>query len=173
MGEQEKWRKIMQQKKSEIERPLGEGEYLVQVDYTMPSDMKTLEAEFSKGGVSDLFYENYEWQPHSSCIDADQTPGNRVMLLKHFGRNSTSEEYIAEMNKLGYRPATHREAHAFAKANPNLQCQFWIMALGSSSVCGDNRCIAVLRSGSGGRLLDGYWFDGKWSSDDRFLFVRK
>lgn len=158
---------------SEIERPLGENEYLVPVAYDMPRDKGKLEAEFSKDGVSELFYSNYEWQPHSSCVEIDQTPGDRVMLLKHFGRNTTSEANIAEMDKLGYRPATHLEAYAFAKVNPELQRQFWIVALGSSTMCGGLRNVAVLLSGSGRRVLDGYWFGSEWYSGHRFLFVRK
>jgi len=158
---------------SEVERPLGENEYLVSVGYDMPRDKGKLESEFSKDGVSELFYGNYEWQPHSSCAEIDQTPGNRVMLLKHFGRNTESEANIAEMDKLGYRPATHLEAYAFAKANPELQRQFWIVALGSSPVRGGRRGVAVLRSGSGRRILGGGWFGRGWCSGDRFLFVRK
>ncbi len=154
-----------------VERPLGEGEYLVPVGYDMPHDKEKLEAEFSKDGVSELFYDNYEWQPHSSCAEIDQTPGNRVMLLKHFGRNTTSEANIAEMDKLGYRPATHLEAYAFSKANPELQRQFWIVALGSSTLLGGGRCVAVLRSDSGRRILVNDWFDYGWLSDYRFLFV--
>ena len=160
---------------SEVERPLADGEYLVPVAYDMPRDKVKLEAEFSKDGVSELFYGNYEWQPHSSCAEIDQTPGNRVMLVKHFGRNTTSEANIAEMDKLGYRPATHLEAYAFAfaKANPELQRQFWIVALGSSTMGGGSRCVAVLSGDSGRRFLGGRWFEREWGSDDRFLFVRK
>jgi hypothetical protein len=159
------------------ERPkqiqLRENEYLVPVAYDMPRDKGKLEAEFSKDGVSDLFYGNYEWQPHSSCAEIDQTPGNRVMLVKHFGRYTESEANIASMDKLGYRPATHLEAYAFAKANPELQRQFWIVALGSSAVRGDDRDVAVLYSDSDRRILGNSWFDSGWNSDDRFLFVRK
>ncbi len=158
---------------SEIERPLGENEYLVPVAYDMPRDKGRLEAEFSKNGVSERFYGNYEWLPHSSCAEIDQTPGERIMLVKHFGRDTTSEANIAEMDKLGYRPATHLEAYAFAKANPELQRQFWIVALGSSAVGDDCRLVAVLSSDSGRRILGVHWFGRGWYSDDRFLFVRK
>ncbi len=158
---------------SEVERPLGENEYLVSVGYDMPHDKEKLEAEFSKGGVSDLYYGNYEWQPHSSCAEINQTPGERIMLVKHFGRKIESEDAIVEMDKLGYRPATHLEAYAFARANPELQRQFWIVALGSSTLLGGGRRVAVLRSGSDERILDLGWFGREWDSDDRFLFVRK
>ena len=153
--------------------PLGENEYRVPVSYDMPRNKRKLEAEFSKGGVSELFYGSYEWQPHSSCAVIDQTPGNRVMLLKHFGRITTSKENIAEMDNLGYRSATHLEAYAFAKANPELQRQFSIAALGSFTLDGHNRFIALLYSFSGSRILDHTWFADRWDSDRRFLFVRK
>lgn len=158
---------------SEVERPLADGEYLVPVAYDMPRDKGKLEAEFSKDGVSDLFYGNYEWKNHSSCAEIDQTPGNRVMLVKYFDRSTMSEVYIAEMNKLGYRPATHLEVYAFAKANPELQRQFWIVALGSSAMGDDGHCVAVLDSESDERLLGHGWFDSEWALGHRFLFVRK
>ena len=156
-----------------ITSPLGKNEYLVPVSYDMPRNKRKLEAEFSKGGVSELFYGNYEWRPHSSCAKIDQSPGNRVMLLKHFGRITTSKKNIAEMDNLGYRSATHLEAYAFAKANPELQRQFWIVALGSFTLDGDNQFIAVLYSDSDGRILNHTWFDSEWDSGNRFLFVRK
>ncbi|MFZ6015644.1 MAG: hypothetical protein ACOYUZ_04815 [Patescibacteria group bacterium] len=158
---------------SEIECPLAVGEYLVHVTYDMPRDKATLEAEFSKDGVSDLFTGNYEWQLHSSCAEINQTPGERIMLVKHFGRDTTSEANIAEMDKLGYRPATHLEAYAFQKANPELQRRFWIVALGSSAVSDGHRRVAVLFGDSGRRLLGLDCFDLEWYSDLRFLFVRK
>lgn len=159
---------------SEIERPLGENEYLVHVAYDMPRDKATLEAEFSKDGVSPPFYEDYSWESHSSCADADQTPGNRVMLLKRFVRNTKSEVNIAKMNKLGYRPATHLEAYAFAKANPDLQRQSWIVALGSFIMYDGHRVVAVLCGHSGRRLLlYRRWFAHGWKPANRFLFVRK
>lgn len=158
---------------SELERPLAENEHLVPVAYDMPRDKQKLEGEFSEDGVSDLFYGNYEWQPHLACAEINQTPGNRVMLLKHFGRDTESEANIVEMDKLSYRPATHLEAYAFAKVNPELQRQFWIVALGSSAMLGGDRCVAVLDSDSGWRILGHGWFDDGWHSDSRFLFVRK
>lgn len=158
---------------SEMERPLVDGEYRVPVAYDMPHTKSALESEFSKDGVSELFYGNYEWKNDRSCAEIDQTPGERIMLVKHFNRAIESEDAIAEMDKLGYRPATHLEAYAFAKVNPELQRQFWIVALGSSSMCGVNRFVAVLLSLSAWRVLAGFWFGRGWHSGDRFLFVRK
>jgi hypothetical protein len=160
-----------------IQQPLGEPEgdtYHVFVDYQMPRDKDELEADFSKDGVFDLFYGNYEWQLHSSCQGIDQAPGEREFLVKHFDRPIESDEAIAEMDKLGYRPATHLEAYAFAKANPELQRQCWIVALGSSALYSDGfRDVVVLSGGSDGRISSGRWFGSKWVAGFRFLFVRK
>ena len=157
-----------------IEQPLGEGEYRVFVDYTMPHDKETLEREFSQDGVSLLFIGNYEWQLHPSCAKIDQTPGERIMLMKHFGHDTVSEPNIIEMGKLGYRPAIHLEAYAFAKANPKLQLQFHFVALGSSTMYEGGLCVAGLFSASHDRRIFGcYWRGTEWNSDDRFLFVRQ
>ncbi|GEM_PF-6829718 len=152
---------------------LRAGEYLVNVTYEMPRDKEKLEGEFSKDGVSELFYNvNYTWEKHESYRD-DDMPGDEVFLVKHFNRRIESEDAIREMDPQGYRPATHLEAHAFALANPELQRQFWIVALGSSATRGDGRFVAVLSSSSGRRILVRVWFGGEWGSGGRFLFVRK
>ncbi|MFH1973577.1 MAG: hypothetical protein ABIK13_03165 [Patescibacteria group bacterium] len=147
--------------------------YRVFVDYTMPRDMGVFEAEFSKSGVSVIFSGDHEWQPHPSCIDIDQTSGNRIMLVKHFGRALLTESAIAEMDTLGYRPAIHLEAYAFAKGYPELQRQFWIAALGSSMQRDGQRYAAVLDIDFGRRMLDSCRFDDEWDAAGRFLFVRK
>jgi len=43
----------------------------------------------------------------------DETPGDRIFLVKHFEYMTESEANIAEMDKLGYRPAIHLEAYEF------------------------------------------------------------
>lgn len=157
---------------SEVERLLG-STIRVHVDYQMPRDKETLEAEFSENGVSKFFYGDYEWQLHSMCHGMDQAPGEREFLVKHFNRKIESNEAIAEMGKLGYRPAIHLEAYAFAKMNPELQRRFWIVALGSFTMPHSSQRVAVLRSDSGRRVLHSGWYDGGFYAYRRFLFVRK
>ncbi|MBI2474836.1 hypothetical protein HYV69_00195 [Candidatus Uhrbacteria bacterium] len=99
--------------------------------------------------------------------------GDKVFLVKHFNREIMSEDAIAEMDKLGYRPATHIETYSFQKARPDLHRQFWIVALGSFAMHDDGECVAVLDSGSGRRIFGRSWFDGGWDARNRFLFVRK
>ncbi|MEK7545923.1 MAG: hypothetical protein AAB554_02490 [Patescibacteria group bacterium] len=153
--------------------PLPLDHYRVTITYAPLPPMRQLEEEFSKGGVSSLF-DGREWKKHASCVDMDETPGEKVFLTKDFGRSMDDEEAIAWGQKNGYRPATHKEAYEFAKAHPELQLQFWIVACGSSAL-GDVglRYVAVLCADDGRRLLDGFPVDGRWIASRRFLFVRK
>lgn len=158
---------------SNNERPLVDGEYRVPVTYAALPSFAVLENEFGKSDVSNLF-DGRAFQKHASCADIDETHNGKIFLLKHFNRAIESDDAIAEMDKLGYRPATHLEAYAFAKANPELQRKFWIVALGSFVVHDGHRFVAVLRGSSQRRFLDtSLWFLGEWDSSRRFLFVRK
>ena len=151
---------------------LGKDEYLVPVAYSALPSFAELEQEFGKGNVSDLF-DGHHFEKHASCVNEDETPGDKIFLVKHFNQEIKSEAAIAEMDKRGYRPATHIEAYAFQRKNPELQCEFWIIALGSFAVRDVRRFVAVLRGGSDGRFFGCRWFGSVWSSDYRFLFVRK
>ncbi|MFZ2804131.1 MAG: hypothetical protein WA001_02830 [Patescibacteria group bacterium] len=147
------------------------------VDYKLPTDLETLEAEFSKDGVAEELYE-ISWKLDPSCAEIDQTPGNRVMLLKCFKRDTTPEENITEMGKLGFHPAIHLEAYAFAKANPDLQLQYEIVALGSYGLYIDGYThLVVLDSDSGQRIFCTQWAEYLYGyqgySELQFLFVRK
>ena len=151
---------------------LNKDEYLVHVTYAPLPSFSELEQEFGEGNVSNIF-DGRPFQKHSSCENIDETPGDKVFLLKHFGRETQSEDNIAEMDKLGYRPATHIEAYAFQKKHPELQRKFWIVALGSFAMGDGGRYVAVLRGGSGRRIFVSCWFGSGWGSGRRFLFVRK
>lgn len=154
------------------ERLLGPDEYLVQVDYDMPRDKTALEEEFSKNAVSHLFYDDHEWWPHASCAGIDRTPCEQVMLVKHFDRKIAGEEAIAEMGKLGYRPAIHLEMYAFAKSHPDFQPRYSLVALGDSAAHADHHLVAVLSTHAGQRVLGDFWREVEWGSDSLFLFVR-
>ncbi len=158
---------------SDMERPLTDGEYRISVTCIALPPFVELEKEFGKRNVSNLFDSNCDWQIHSSCVEVGRVPGERIMLVKCFKRNTTSEANITEMYKLGYRPATHFEAYAFAKANPELCRRFWIVALGSSALRGGECYVAMLGGDSDRCRFDYGWFGNHWYSSDRFLFVRK
>jgi hypothetical protein len=154
---------------------LREGEYLVYVGYNMPRDQDTLEAEFGKGRVVDLLWSDAEWKKEPCCADIDETPGERVMLLKQFDREVKSEEAIAEAQRTGYRPATHHEVYAFQKANPDVQYKFPIVGLGSS-IPWENHypCAPGLSARDEWRSFDCVCLNGSpWPAKRRFLCVRK
>jgi len=99
--------------------------------------------------------------------------GVQIFLVKHFGKKMDSDEVIAWGKENGYLPATFKETLAFAKAHTEIQKQFYIVALGSFAMHGGGRCVAVPGSDSSRRIFGNGWFDGRWSSGSRFLFVRK
>ena len=154
-------------------KPLAKNEYLVPVTYAPLPSFAELEQEFGKGNVSNIF-DGRPFTKHTSCSDISETPGNLIFLVKHFGREINSDDAIAEMNRLSYRPATHIEVYEFQKAHPDLQRQFSIVALGSFAMDVSNLCVAVLRSNSDRRIFGHCWFDYGWVDVAcRFLFVRK
>ncbi|MDP3999467.1 MAG: hypothetical protein Q8P76_02640 [bacterium] len=88
-------------------------------------------------------------------------------------RNVNSEEVIQSLKEKGYRPAELPESLAYAKANPDEQRKYPIVALGSvwRDFDGD-RYVPFLYDG-GGRDLDLHWYDDDWDERCRFLGVRK
>jgi len=151
---------------------LAEGEYLVPVIYAPLPSFEKLEQEFGKGNVSKIF-DGRPFTKHASCINVDEAHGDYIFLVKHFGREINSDTAIAEMDKLGYRPATHIEAYEFQKAHPDLQRQFYIVALGSFAEDGGDQCVAVLGSYFDRRVFSIRCYGFKWDTGGRFLFVRK
>ncbi len=158
---------------SEADRPFGENEYLVPVNYAPLPSRPELERDFSGENSVSVIFDGRPFQKHASCVGMDETPGDRIFLVEHFGREIESEDAITEMDKQGYRPATHLEAIAFAKAHPEFQRQFWIVALGSFAMDDGNRRVAVLGADGDGRFLSDGWFDRRWHAELRFLFLRK
>jgi hypothetical protein len=151
---------------------LVENEYFVPVSYAPFPSFSELEQEFGNGNVS-IIFDGRPFNKHASCVNIAETPGYEIFLVKHFNREIKSEDAIVEMDKFGYRPATHIEAYEFQKKNPDLQSQFLLIALGSFAMDCGGRCLAALHSISARRIFGSYWFDRRWLADCRFLFVRK
>lgn len=108
---------------------------------------------------------NFPAQPE----DAEK---NKEYKVFHFGRSTSSEDVIKEMDKENYRPATLRELLRWA--NNNWNGSDWVVALGQ--ICLDavgNRHVVVLDLDDGRRRLDLDWFGHDWNDSFRFLAVRK
>jgi len=94
-------------------------------------------------------------------------------VLLHLDRVATSQEVLAEMERLGLRPATLAELLALGAKHPELQREFPIIALGSSCTLHGYRQVAFLWSDVSRRGLYLSSFGGRWTGHCRFLAVSK
>jgi len=173
--------------RGEAEQPKPSGDqfppnrYRVHVSYAKLPVMEELEKRFSgKDNVSSLF-DGRPWERHSSCAKIDETPGEREFFVasvptQFFSQriDTIRDALAAHFGGLGYRFAIETEAVTFADAQPGLQHQNWIYALGSFvwSV-DDDQCVTMLSANDRDRILDVYWVDDGLYSGVRLLLVRK
>jgi hypothetical protein len=139
--------------------------YKVSVVCDLPAAIAAGKYDYVDG---DIISANF---PEVSC-----KPGKVEVTLVTFDRDMTTEEVVAELLKRGLRPATLLELLALGAAQPELQNQLIIVALGSGWRSPDgNVYVPVLGEIWYKRDLDLYWNDsgGRWDSDGSFLAVRK
>lgn len=113
---------------------------------------------------------------HFSLISNEQGLGKRQVeiTLFRFGKWLSTEQAIAELDKLGYRPATARELLALGAQHPNLQRTKDIVALGSIwTRPSDNRFVVYLWGPAGDRWADLYLCEGDWFGGWWFAAVSK
>lgn len=120
----------------------------------------------------------YDWV--NSNITQDRFPvqgsGRQEVevVLFHFNRVISSDDVIAELDKVGYRPANPAELLALGASQPELQRNFPIVALGSSWREADGaRNVLYLCRSVAGRVLRLFYFGDGWFEDCRFAAVRK
>ena len=104
-----------------------------------------------------------------------QRSGRRQMevALFHFDRIIVSEQAVAEMDKVGYRPATIEEFLALGASQPELQNDPMV-ALGSLWHGLSNKCFVTCLCWSGGdRDLDLVSYESNWNEHYRFAAVCK
>jgi len=138
--------------------------------YSITVDYNRSLAEMIEAGNYDWFNDdiNRENFPVSG-ESKHQVP----VTLFHFDRYIKSDDAIAEMKKEGYRPAKIEELLALGSAQPDLQREFPIIALGSAWRNLDGpRDVPALWSNTGGRSLHLHWFEYEWARLARFLAVR-
>ena len=91
----------------------------------------------------------------------------------HFNKvMDSSEDVIAEMKKVGFRPATMKELFAYGEKNPEEQRKCPIIALGSVAGLSGGRHVGELYGSDGRRGAGLGYFDGGWRESFRFLAVR-
>jgi hypothetical protein len=155
--------------------------YIVHVTYAPLPGMQVLETKFSGEGSVSVLFDGREWERHSSCVEIDETPGERIFRLaeppeQFLGKRIRDcwDDLAAHFDREGDRFAIEKEGVEFAEAQPGLQCKDWILALGSSALDdGGDRCVTMLRARDRVRVLVDSWVDDALSDDDRLLLVRK
>lgn len=142
----------------------------VLVDYTTPA-FETLQAWFV--GYIDPAYRDIVFEPIPACKDVSRVNGKIEAVLVHLGRNVSNESVLAELDRLGYRPALYEELVAFSRTNPAMGLEYPVVALGSVALLHGDRCVAYLFQCGGKRALGLPWFGSGWGGSCRFLAVRK
>lgn len=120
----------------------------------------------------------YDWTNDS--ITSKNFPTKRtgtsevVVELVYLNRAVSTDEALAELDRMGFRPAELKELLVLGAEQPELQREFPIVALGSvwQYPDGDRRC-AYLGRYADGRDLDLYWLGRDWYGHCRFAAVRK
>ena len=143
----------------------------VAVTYEMPS-YEELEKRFDP--VSTVFDEG-SWEPIEACKHISRKPRKIRFEYLEMDKQSTTKEILTAVEKQGLRPALVEELICFAEHYPDEQRKGWIVALGSSIMDGDDRCVAVLGSDSDGLILQSASLPllSSWFTWDRFLVVRE
>lgn len=101
------------------------------------------------------------------------TPVSRVIELVKFNHNPTSEEVLAEFERLGLERPTCEDAFIFGIAYPEEQRKHPVVFLHETVRVGGGRCVLVLRERDHGRDLDLHWFDRGWRRFCVFAAARK
>lgn len=120
----------------------------------------------------------YDWENDditSKNFPSQETSTKEVAVeLFHFGKDMSTDEVLAELDKQGFRAATLKEILALGEKQPDLQKDFPIIGLGSvwQDPGGDRGCPYLSRDGSE-RSLSLRWVDNRWSGLCRFAAVCK
>lgn len=136
----------------------------VTVDYSQPLEEMIAAGRYGRVN-SNITEENFPIKG-SGKVDLN-------LELVCFNKYISSNEAIAELKKLGMRPATLPELLAFDEKYLEEQRKYPILALGSVWRDWDGRNAPCLWDGSDGRRLRLYWIEVVWGGDCRFLVVRE
>lgn len=120
----------------------------------------------------------YDWV-NSDINDKNYKTGKKgkaevAVELIHFNRPISSEDALKKIDQNGYRPAELHELLTLGEKHPNLQREFFIVALGS--VWQDpngNRSVPCLYRNASKRNLYLFWLGSDWADGWRFAVVRK
>ncbi len=153
-----------------LEKVLPEPTITELAGVTLPGSEVGLDAQKKAGG--------YDWM--NSDITVERFPltlpaGPRDLFLAHFGIDVQSEEVEAWASANGYEVSPIDDLLAVGSHSEyrELQRQFPIVALGSSTVVDDERHVPYLYRYDSKRNLNLAWYDDVWNAYYRFLLSRK
>jgi len=148
--------------------------------YAPMPPMAQLKQELGEGCVSNIF-DGRPWDLHPNCEGTDRLPGERIVWMADLPEEVElrSEAIISwagaqqtEFAPWGYRVGTHLEGYQVWRYAPELYLAGRWAMLGSSTLYGVDRCVAVLFEGDRGRSFDAFCFDIAWFTGVGFLLVR-
>ncbi len=146
------------------------GMFTAFVDYANPS-YQELKSAFD---WVDDWYDRAMFKTIDICKSVSREPCVVGFVYVHMDRTASSNEVYATMETRGLRPALYEELLAFAKAYPDEQRKFHIIALGSFCVgVSGGRYVAYLSDVGYGRRLRLDFFEHDWFDNCRFLAVSK
>jgi hypothetical protein len=120
-------------------------------------------------------YKNAEFKAIDVCKDVSTENREIEFELVHLDKEMHTDAILAELDRLGFRPALYEELLGFAKQYPDEQRKYPIVALGSVDRSDDRLCSPYVREDDRGRVLHMLWIDvpDPWFRRCRFLAVRK
>lgn len=120
----------------------------------------------------DSDYRAAKFEAIDRCKGVARVAGELTLHYVHLGRDASTDEILAEMDRLGFRPALYEELLAFGRQYPDEQRKYPVVALGSTWVISSGRRgVAVLFGGGSGRYLSLGWYGVGWGGGCRFLAV--
>lgn len=149
---------------------MGIGEHTIITSCSMVIDYDRSVKDGIKAG-------SYDWK--NDDITSEHFPSQEAgtkeatVDLFHYGKDMSTDEVLADLDKQGYRPATLKELLALGEKHPDLQREFPIIALGSVWRRPDGRVCPYLDRDGSERGLSLRWIDRRWDDDCRFAAVRK
>ena len=149
--------------------------FLVPVVYVQPT-VDELNRRFPCDKFGEKFLpEGLHFDAIESCKSVSRDNREVAFEYLHMDCEASTEEILAKMDRLGFRPALYEELLSFGERYPNEPLKYRIAALGSVTNVNRVPDAAYLCGGYQGQISFqlGYLCDADWEDDFRFLVVRE
>lgn len=145
--------------------------FLAPVVYVQP----TIDELNRRFPCDNTFAEGLHFEAIESCRSVSRDNREVAFEYLHMDCEASTEEILAKMDRLGFRPALYEELLSFGERYPNEPLRYRIAALGSVTNVNRVPDAAYLWGRYQGQisLQLGYLCDADWEDDFRFLVVRK